>query len=280
MDTISVLMSVYDSEKPEYLDRAIKSIWDDQTLKPSQVILVKDGALNSGLEKVIENWKSVMNSSLVILKNDVNLGLTKSLNKGIAVAKGIFLARMDSDDISLPSRFKQQVDYLKAHPEIDVIGGSLQEFNSEEGDLRVRVYPKSDDEVIRYICKASPLAHPTVMMRRSIFDSGLKYDEKYRTSQDIALWFDVLAHGFHISNLDEVVLRFRCEKDAYKRRSRNKARNEFIIYCKGIRKIFGVFTWRYAYPVARLIFRLMPVGFVKVVYGSSIRSLFLHKKPK
>lgn len=276
MNTISVLMAVYDSEKPEYLDRALKSVWDDQTFKPTEIILVKDGPLNTGLEKIIKNWQERLESIMVILNNDVNLGLTKSLNKGIAVAKGEFLARMDSDDISLPDRFKIQVEFLNLNQDIDVVGGALQEFSSSQGDMRKRLYPATAKEILKYICKASPLAHPTVMMRRRIFDNGLQYNEKYRTSQDVALWFELLSHGYHISNISDIVLRFRREEDGYKRRSRKKAKSEFDIYCSGIYQLYGWCTWRYIYPIARFLFRMMPIGVVRTIYCSSVRTFFLH----
>ena len=133
------------------------------------------------------------------------MGLTKSLNKGISRVTSDLIARMDSDDISMPNRFQLQSKYLEEHPEIDIVGGSLREFDAEHEELSVRHYPLTHDEVVKYICKACPLAHPTVMMRRRIFDEGLGYNEKYRMSQDIALWFDAVLAGYRIANLPERV---------------------------------------------------------------------------
>lgn len=275
--SISVLMSVYKSEKPTYLSCALKSIWDDQTLKPDEIILVEDGPLGEGLLKVINDFKTVLGSKLKILVNNENLGLTKSLNRGLKIATGDYIARMDSDDISCPDRFEKQAKILDNDENVDIIGGSLLEFDSNSGDLGIRHYPTSHDEILKYIYKASPLAHPTVMMRRTIFTSGLKYDEKYRTSQDVALWFDAICKGYKLANLSEVTLKFRRDGDVYKRRSKQKAKNEFKIYINGIHRIYGLFTLKYLYPVARLIFRMMPISIVRQVYGSSLRSNFLQK---
>lgn len=274
---ISVLMSVYKAEKPQYLDRALQSIWDDQTYKPLDIILVEDGALTPELDKIINKWNEVFRSSMIVLKNETNLGLTKSLNKGLAYVKGDLIARMDSDDISHPKRFERQVEFLKKHPDIDIVGGALQEFDVENECLGIRHYPKTPKEVEDYIYKASPLAHPTVMMRKRIFDEGLKYDERYRTSQDIALWYDALCAGYKIGNVDEVTIYFRRDGDVFKRRSREKAFNEFKIYMNGIRRFYGLFSWKYVYPIARLVFRLMPVSVVKWIYGSKIRGAVLEK---
>lgn len=275
--TISVIIAVYKSEKPEYLNLALRSIWDDQTYKPKEIVLIADGPLGEDLEEVICTWKQVLNDNLILCRNEVNLGLTKSLNKGLKFATGDLIARMDSDDISHPKRFELQRNFLLAHPEIDIVGGSLQEFNNSEECLNIRHYPQNPDEIRKYICKASPLAHPTVMMRRAIFDAGLTYDERFRTSQDIALWFDVLVRGYKISNIEDITIYFRLADDVYKRRSRAKAFNEFKIYISGIYRLHGIFTMAYIYPTCRLLFRLMPQNMIKSIYGSKLRKAILSK---
>lgn len=110
--SISVLMSVYQNEKPEWLDRALKSVWTDQTLKPNEIILVKDGPLTDLLEGVIEKWQFEMGKVLMVLNNEINLGLTKSLNKGLKLVTSKYIARMDSDDIAFPERFEKQYAFL------------------------------------------------------------------------------------------------------------------------------------------------------------------------
>ena len=273
--TISVLMSVYKNEQAAYLDRALQSVWDDQTLKPNQIVLIEDGPLGEELVAVLDAWKEKLGDVLLLLKNDVNLGLTKSLNKGIARVTSDLIARMDSDDISSPDRFRLQHDYFVAHPDVHIIGGSLQEFDDKNECLNVRHYPLSPNAARIYIQKASPLAHPTVMMRRKIFDEGLSYNEKYRTSQDIALWFDALLAGYMISNVPQVTIYFRRDGDVFKRRGREKAWNEFKIYMVGIYKLFGPVTLKYVFPISRLIFRLMPSSVIKYVYGSKARKKLL-----
>lgn len=273
--TISVLMSVYKSEEPTYLDRALQSVWDDQTVKPIQIVLVEDGPLGEGLRVVVDQWKGKLEKTLTVLVNEQNIGLTKSLNKGLAVVKGDLIARMDSDDISLPERFKLQEKYLEEHPNIDIVGGSLREFDDKNPELRVRHYPLTHEEAVVYMCKACPLAHPTVMMRKRMFDDGIQYNEKYRMSQDIALWYDAVLAGYKIANLPEITINFRSQGDVFKRRSRAKAWNEFKIYMGGIYRIHGLLTTKYKYPIARLCFRLMPPCLVKRVYGSKVRTRML-----
>lgn len=274
--TISVLMSVYNAEKPERLDRAIRSVWDDQTLKPSQIILIKDGPLSIALDEVINSWQEKLGNTLCVIINDSNLGLTKSLNKGLKVVECEYVARMDSDDIAHPDRFKCQVEFLNYHPEIDVVGGTIQEFNDNNPNIGKRYYPTNPDEIKKYIVRASPLAHPTVMMRNSLFLNGFKYDENYITSQDLALWFDLLAHGHQISNLKDVTLYFRLEDNTFARRSRKKALGEMKIYFRGIKSLYGIFSLNYIYPLMRFVFRMLPQKVVKLLYNSSIRKSVLN----
>lgn len=276
MSRIAVLMSVYKSEKALYLDRALHSVWSDQTRKPDEVVLVEDGPLGEDLRSVIDKWVRLLGDRLKVVVNETNLGLTKSLNKGIDVVTADYIARMDSDDISAPERFALQCDFLDRNPDIDVVGGALLEFDESNPRLNVRHYPLTPDQTKAYIVKASPLAHPTVMMRRRMFDEGLRYNERYRTSQDIALWYDVICSGRKIANLDVVTINFRRDGDVFKRRGREKAWNEFKIYMNGIYRLHGVLTLKYLYPVSRLMFRLLPVRFVKMIYGSGVRNRVLN----
>ena len=273
--TISVLMSVYKSEKGEGLDRSLQSVWDDQTRKPEQIVLIEDGTLTEELYVVIDRWKNTLGDKLVVCRNEQNLGLTKSLNKGIELVTSDLIARSDSDDISAPQRFELQEKFFRENSEIDILGGSMQEFDDEHECLNVRHYPLTHEEACKYIVKACPLAHPAVMMRRRIFDEGLHYDERYRMSQDIKLWYDAILAGYQIANLQEIVLFFRQQGDVFRRRSRVKAWNEFKIYMNGIYRMHGLFTLAYRYPIARYVFRNLPPSLVKKIYESGMRKRVL-----
>lgn len=267
--TFSVLMSVYHKETSDRLTRSLKSIWDNQSLKPNRIVIVEDGPLTDSLYTILDAWEQRLNGILVRIKNDVNLGLTKSLNKGLAVIDTDYVARMDSDDFSAPDRFKLQVEFLDSHPETYVLGGSIQEFNDETDCLSVRHYKNGD--LRKAITRGTVVCHATVMMRTDMFKKeGLYYNEKYRTGQDSELWFRVIKKGLGISNIDDIIYYVYCDNQMMKRRSK-KAFGEFEIFTKGIYSLYGVFTWRYIFPISRLIMRLLPSGLTKVIYGSSIR---------
>lgn len=267
---VSVLMSVYYKENPIFLNEAMESIWDKQSLRPIQIVLVEDGVLTKELYIVLDNWSSKLGDVLLRIPLSVNGGLTKALNIGIEKCTGEYIARMDSDDISTTLRFKKQVDFLKFNKEIDVVGGAIQEFNSLNDNLMVRKYPLTNDLLKKYIVKASPFAHPTVMMRKKIFDNGIRYPEQYITSQDIALWYFLMNLGHKMANLPEIICHFRIADDFLTRRSKAKAINEFKIYWYGINELYG-FTWKLVFPFLRLGFRFSPNFIIKRMYSSDIR---------
>ncbi len=272
--TISVLMSVYQAENPSFFERAISSVMEEQTLLPDELILVEDGDLPEDLHSVVDKWQAKLGPKMKILRNQENIGLTKSLNNGLQIISGDLIARMDSDDISCSKRFEKQVKYLTEHPEVDILGGAILEIDDMEHIINKRYYPGDQEAVLKSIFRANPIAHSTVMIRKRVFDEGLRYDEKYRTNQDLALWIDAICKGYKIANLPEVVLRFRRLSNVYYRRRRKKNLwNEFCIYCNGIRRIYGLFSFKYIYPVMRLILKLMPAGIVKWAYQSNIRRI-------
>lgn len=270
---VSVIMSVYKKENPIYLNYSLKSIWDDQVFKPYEIILIIDGALTIQLDELILKWKTKLKTKLILVNKKKNLGLTKSLNKGLLFCRGDYIARMDSDDISTPSRFKLQVDFLEENKNIDVLGAAMQEFNEEIDCLNVRKYPKTNKEILKQIPISCPLCHPSVMFRRNIFDEGNFYNEKYVTSQDIEMWYSLLTKGYKLGNLDDILLMFRMNKDVAKRRSFKKGINEFKIYFTGIINLFG-FSYKLVFPFIRLTTRLMPPIIINLIYKSSLRNIF------
>lgn len=276
--TIAVLMSVYRKDNPEYLDTSIRSVWTDQTLRPNQIVIIKDGPISTETQAVLNRWQIDLGDKLQVIQHSKNEGLTKSLNDGIDIIKTDLIARMDSDDISCPARFEKQAKYLSEHPDIDIVGGSLQEFDAQNTCLNIRHYPQTHQDAVNSMHKACPLAHPTVMMRRRIFDKGLRYDERFKTSQDIALWFDAVCAGYYIANIPDVTIHFRFAADTYSRRSKAKAWNEFYIYVSGIYRLNGLMTFKYFYPLTRLIFRLMPARIIQWGYGSRLRSVVTNDK--
>lgn len=274
--TISVLMATYAKEKPRYLDEAINSIWADQERKPDQIVLVEDGLLTPELDETVAKWQNIIGEKFTLIKNTQNRGLALALNDGIESCKGDLIARMDSDDIAMPNRLKVQEDYMQKHPDVEILGGSLLEFNDQGTLHKVRTYPQAMTDIRNSIHKASPLGHPTVMFRRSFFDKGYRYSNKYFICEDVLLWFEALAGNIQINNIPDIVLKFRRNDSMMHRRGKKKAWSEFLAYNHGIYMLDGILTVKYIYPLARLIFRLMPTSIIKFIYNSKLRNRITH----
>ena len=219
----------------------------------------------------MDSWKAQLGEIFTIIANVENKGLTKSLNAGIKYVRSELIARMDSDDEAMPDRFMLQHQYFEEHPDVDIIGGFM-EMVDENGNLKyVRNYPLDHEGICEMMPKVCPFGHPAVMMRTTIFkEKGLRYDERYKNGQDIALWFDAMAKGCRFGNVPEVVLRFSESSDSYKRRGLVRAKNEFLAWMRGIYKNEGLFTYKYIYPMFRLIVRSLPTWMIKRYYASGV----------
>lgn len=215
----SVLLSVYYGETPKFLSDSLVSIWDNQTVQPDQIVLVKDGPLTQALEDVVEAWRLRLGEYVfTVVTLDQNVGLGAALNFGLRVCRCEFVARMDTDDVALSQRFEKQLTLLTECPDIAVVGGQIEEWDETLSyQLGVRRMP-CDHAGIRAIAqKRSPLSHPSVMFRKSVIMSVGGYPA-LRKVQDYALWSLLLRGGFRLANHPDVLLRMRTGKNLLVRR--------------------------------------------------------------
>lgn len=265
---ISVLMSLYEKEKPEYFERSLKSIWEDQVRKPDEIVLVEDGPVPQELEDVVTRWQTKV-LSFKVVRLEKNQGLPVALNEGAKHCNCDYVARMDTDDISLPERFLWQEEYLLKHPEIAVLGGGVIEFSDEEGDMKPRMMPQSTKEIKDAIVKTCPFIHPTVCIKKELFEKGIEYNPKSRKFQDLEYWFKILAAGYEMANMNKIVLRFRKDPFMYQKRN-NAAKMELGIMFRGIYSLYGVTTWKYFYPIIHYLYRLLPPKVCLFIYKNFI----------
>ena len=206
MCTISVIMSIY-SEKEEWIKESIDSILN-QTFSDFEFIIINDNPNRDKNKSLLAEYTQIDNR-IIIITNEENIGLTKSLNKGLRIAKGKYIARMDADDISLPTRFQKQVDFLDNNPEYIVCGTNISYF----GDTKMFLYSdwiKLDNDAIKaQLIFNSCFAHPTVMIRKNILlNHNIFYDENYKQAQDYRLWEELYNFGKY-KNLEEKLLKYR-----------------------------------------------------------------------
>jgi len=220
---ISVLMSIYHKEKAKYFNRAMQSIWDEQTVKPNEIVLVQDGKLTDELYSVIYEWQEKLKDILITAPLKKNVGLGSALNEGLKKCSYELIARMDTDDICVKDRFEKQLEFLKINKDIDVVGTYIREIDEDEHIVKDIVeFPLEHDELYDFFSKRDPLAHPTTMFKKSYFEKAGSYRSDLHLAEDTLLWYYGFSNDCKFANLDYVGLNFRRTKDFYKRRANIK----------------------------------------------------------
>jgi len=248
---ISVVMSAFNAEA--YLRESIDSILN-QTYKNFEFIIVDDCSADS-TASILDAY-SITDSRIRILKNNKNMGLPFSLNVAIRAAEGEFIARMDADDISLPDRFKKQIDFMNIHSAIKICGTACIEIDSEGKELFRKSMPESNQDIGKIIFKRSPFIHPTVMIRSCFFEEVGFYNESFLKTQDLELWSRAYIAGVKMANLPDFLLLYRLDSNFWRKRTSFLAiRNEIRITKYMIRNT-GKFQLYATVLIPKTLFRL------------------------
>ena len=214
----SVLISIYKKEQPEYFDICMQSLWSDQTLKPNEIILVKDGPLTTELNELIKKWSLKLKDILVVIPLEQNVGLGIALNIGLSHCSNEWVFRMDTDDICTPDRFQKQVEFIQNNPEIDILSGRIIEFNGSIDNITgIKSVPLSHEEIFKFSKVRSPFNHVAVAYKKSIIQSVGGY-QHHMYMEDYNLWLRVLAAGFKGANLKDTLVIVRAGENMVKRR--------------------------------------------------------------
>lgn len=217
----SVLMSVYGKDNLEYFQTALESVTSNQTVSPAQVVIVQDGPLPDVFDAVIENVsKQTPEVEFTVIKKENNAGLAAALNSGIGVCRYEWIARMDSDDISLPDRFEKQLVFIAKNRSIDVLGGTIAEFRNSPGDIQSERHVGLTESEIKQMAKRrTPMNHVTVMYRKDAVIRAGGYAENFGKLEDYKLWVDMLSTGAHFANVDDILVYVRIGNGLIERRS-------------------------------------------------------------
>jgi len=265
----SVLMAVYKKEKPQNLNKALLSVYTGQSLKPNEIVLVKDGALTKELDNVIRKWEAKIPDVLKVVKLEKNGGLANALNEGLKKCSFEYVARMDSDDISYPNRFEKEISFLKKNPDIDVLGGWITEFEKDEKEICCdRKVPISSKDILHFSKNRCPVNHVTVIYKKSkVLEVG-GYD-KFIGIEDYYLWAKMLLKGHKFFNLPEYLVHVRAgEGMLERRRGISYAKKEFLLQFEFYKMGFISFPIFVKNTFIKFLIRLAPVIFIKKVYRS------------
>jgi glycosyltransferase involved in cell wall biosynthesis len=198
---VSVIMSVYNDER--YLREAMESILA-QSFTDFEFLIINDGSTDGSLE-IIRGYND---HRIRIINNHSNLGLVKSLNRGIAIANGEYLARQDADDLSHPERLASQVDFLDGNPQVGLLGCAYLVIDDDSRVVNMQPFPTQNEELQEKLLWANHFCHTAAFIRKSYLDIVGNYQEEFSTAEDYDLWLR-LAEICDIANLSEPLVSYR-----------------------------------------------------------------------
>lgn len=251
---ISVIMGIYNQQNREQLTAAIRSVLA-QTFRNFEFIIYNDGS-DADLTEFLRAYSAV-DKRIRFIDNPVNHGLAYSLNNCIDVARGKYIARMDGDDICMPRRFQVQYDYLEQHPE-EAFVGSNAELIDESGVWGMRKMPErpKTKDFLRY----SPYIHPTVMIRKSVFEQTEGYCVAKNTlrCEDYELFMRLWRLGYQGCNLQQVLLKYREDRSSYQKRRLRYRIDEMRLRYRNFKELHLLFPMGWLYVLRPLAAGLVP----------------------
>lgn len=261
---LTVLLPVSIGDKLEFFKPALESMLN-QTYTDFRLLIQLDGAVKPEIETYLTELKD---ERIQILRNQKNLGLPATLNRGIREFPADIYFRMDADDISFPERIEKTLAAFEQNPEVLLIGSECIEINSAGEQLFYKKMPKQD-QLLEWAYTRNPFAHPSVAFRKEFIEQAGFYDEKLRKSQDYELWTRALVKNVKMLNIHQPLIYFRIADGFWKKRSSwNNVANEFKISYNLIRekKAYGHLPKLVAKLTIRLLSRMLPDVANKFIY--------------
>ena len=265
---LAVIMSVYKNDRLDYVRSAVESILG-QTYAYFDYYIQYDGPVATDVNVYLSELKD---ERVHIQRRSENKGLAQSLNDllTIVMPKGYkYIARMDADDVAMLERFEKQLDYLTKHPEVDCVGCAINEIDGDGNDRgKITRYPCSPEETRDFFAKRNPVAHPTVMMRKSLFEkAGGYYPDDFVRNEDTMLWYKAFLGGAKIANLPDVLFNFRMTDAMFTQRRNGKAfAKSQLEMRKVINRGLGYGPMATVYAYAMYLLMISPSWVLKLAY--------------
>ena len=249
-------MSVHNSE--QFLPFSVESILN-QTYRNFEFLIVDDCSTDNSLTLLRGYEKN--DSRITIFTNQTNIGLTKSLNFLISQSKGSFIARMDDDDISLPTRFEKQIQFFENNT-FDIIGCNCDEIDQKGFVTGSKSYPETDLNIKKLMTICNPVSHPSVMFKKEMIEKAGCYNESFKTSQDYELWFRCAALGLTFYTIQEPLLLYRNVRSEFKRKSIRYRIIDMKIRWNGY-NVMKIPFYKRIYILIPFIIGIFPIHFVR-----------------
>lgn len=273
MSNFSVLSSIYYKENPGHFNLFMQSIWEQQTLPPTEMVLVEDGILTNELYKQIDIWKNRLGDKFKIVKLPQNVGTGKAKNIGLQNCTYDIVCIADTDDIYISNCFEKQLNFLDQHPEITIVGGQLYEFiDNIQNVVSKRILPSQHEDLIIFAQKRSPFNNMTIAYRKKDILNVGGY-QHHLWMEDYNLFLRLIAKGYKLHNLPDFLVYARIDNGMHIRRRGWK-------YVKSEKQLFDLkinLKIQPYFPAAilflfRSLFRLLPSRLLALIYKIFLRT--------
>ena len=181
---VSVVMSCYNAEQT--VEKAIESILN-QSFKAFEFIIIDDASSDRTSDILLQYQK--LDDRITLLTNEPNCGLSYSLNRGIKHAKTPLIARMDADDVAYSKRLQVQYDFMTTHKEVDLLGAAVRYVDEVGNPIKIVHLPSDDNAIKARVFKKTLVFHPTIMIKKDVYEKHGYYDPKLRWAEDADLWY-------------------------------------------------------------------------------------------
>lgn len=268
----SVLIPIYNGESEKNFKECLESIIN-QTLKPDEILIVKDGIFSEKLEKLICDFQSENNfieiNTYQLEKNE-GVGIASSI--GTTLCKYNYIARIDSDDIAIPDRFEKQIKYLEQHQDIDILGGFIDEYDENlNKKISTRKVPLEDILIKKQLKSRCPFNHSTVIYKKDKIISVGNYSNK-RIMEDYDLWIRCSKNNLKMHNLKDVLVKNRTGDTMYKKRSGKNYVKTIIEIENELYNLGMISNLRRIYNIIlRSVVAMIPLKFRKIIYKNILR---------
>ena len=263
-EPFSLLVPVYDGDRPDHIRRAMRSAVDDQTVRPDQVVIVRDGPVRDELARCLDELQRASPVPVTFVPLRDNRGLGPALDQGLAASWFDVIARMDADDVSMPHRFEVELPLIA---EADIVGAGLYEFVEDTNEIvGQRVPPTDPARIRRYARMHDPFNHPTVVYRREAVLAAGGYGD-LPLMEDYALFARMLAGGARPVNVAEPLVFYRVGEEAFRRRGGARLlRSELRLQREFLRRGFTSPPEYLRNVIVRGGYRLVPWWLRRAVY--------------
>lgn len=266
MEKYSVLTTLYEKENPHYLRECLDSMLA-QTIPPSEYVIVKDGPITTELQQVLDEYCQEY-SIFKIIELKVNSGCGPASIVGMEACTNNFVARIDSDDISLPNRCELELEVLQKEEDLAVVGSDIIEFEEDPNNITaIKRMPATPEEIYKFGKYRNPFNHSTVMMRKNIVQRFGGY-APLRRSLDLELFTKLLLNGCKCRNINIPLVKFRTGSSRIKRKKNwTNFKCDLEVYKRNYDQNY-ISLFDYLYVVFRqLIFFLMPTKLASYLYN-------------